>query len=207
MMTVEIQLQRHGERLGCCRGSRAGRFTPATPLCRPSCRRSARRFVSRWLNRDPLGAWSVPEKHNLAIRLLGGSGARRWVLPSFEREPRSNFWFALNDPVGQVDTEGQWVLGAVAAAAAVYNLTLSAYEGYEFIKCMLQHYETQKMAARLEARIPATACSPVVDNPCWPLLGDALTHFVSGASWGITRMLLIRSGFNPINILRKIGGG
>jgi hypothetical protein len=53
--TMPVQLQRHGERLGCWDARRNERFTPTTPVCRSSCRRSEDHFVRDWPNRDPIG--------------------------------------------------------------------------------------------------------------------------------------------------------
>ena len=78
MLTMRVQLQRHGERLGCRNVSRAWGFKPTTPVRRPSCRRPDDRFVRDWLNRDPLG----------------------------ERGGRNLYGFVNNSPVNRFDALG-----------------------------------------------------------------------------------------------------
>ncbi len=56
VMTMQIQLQRHGEgQVGCRNGCRDKWNTPTTHRRRPSCRRHDRQLAAKWLNRDPMG--------------------------------------------------------------------------------------------------------------------------------------------------------
>lgn len=90
MMTVEIQLQRHGK--GGVRSisvRRNRRSTPTTPPRRSSRRRSDRRIVARWPNRDPIG----------------------------ERGGLNLYGFVLNNPVDYVDQLGMTCVSCSAVPA------------------------------------------------------------------------------------------
>jgi hypothetical protein len=95
VMTMQIQLQRHGEgRVGCRNASRTGRLTPTPHRHHPSRRRCGRTLASRWPNPDP-----IQEK--------GG---------------RNLYGFVANQPTKRVDPFGLWYIGIGMGVAGTVQL-------------------------------------------------------------------------------------
>lgn len=93
-MTLQLQLQRHGDvEFGCQTTRHARRTMSTTPPRRASCRRPTRPLAARWLSRDPIeeDGW----------RLF--NSRRGWRVPSYHA---NLYCFSDNDSIARVDVLG-----------------------------------------------------------------------------------------------------
>jgi hypothetical protein len=100
LMTMQLQLQRHGgERTGCRIARRVGRTTPTTPLRRHSCRRSGHPRVARWPSRDPIGesgGWNI-------LAFVGNSPSMSSDPAGLDCQVNFNCQLASETPQGNCD--------------------------------------------------------------------------------------------------------
>jgi len=139
MVTMQLQLQRHGgERRDCRNAGRDRRITATTQRCRPLCRVSEHSFVAQWLSRDPVGelghrlldhtSLTAQERpQTTSVLSMESNRNRNWgcnfgrcivrQISSRSAPERkvisSDFRFCLNDPIGLVDVDGRKVPSSV----------------------------------------------------------------------------------------------